>query len=71
MIFILKRRSTLRLYDNGFIEMIYMNVEEDVSISVEKIGSRYYLVFSSGRGHLSLSCENFTIDGEPFKEEWV
>lgn len=68
---ILKRMSALRTYEGGFLELIYLNVEEDVSINVEKIVSRYYLVFKSGNGHLSISCDSFTIDDEPFKEEWV
>lgn len=69
--FILKRMSTLRVYDKGFLELIYMNFKEDVSIKIDKIGPRYYLVFNSGNGQLSISCDSFTIDDEPFKEEWV
>ena len=66
---ILKRMSTLRTYDEEFLELIYLNTENDISINVDKIGSRYYLVFNSEDSHLSISCADFTIDGEPFKEE--
>lgn len=69
--FILKRTSTLRTYDKGFLTLIYMNFKEEVYINLDKIGSRYYLVFNSGNGHLSLSCDRFTIDDVPFNEEWV